>query len=133
MPVLTKEHKNDYAKTDSHLFAWDGAQWISVLVEGDGSLSSILKAWSATALDFANLQVNAAGELKVTTVEPFDYTTRVYTATGYTYIAKAAPGSSVSSSVWQVARIDASGNKLYANGAATFVNRADAYAGLNYS
>lgn len=64
---------------------------------------------------------------------PTVYTTRIYTDSSYTYIAKALPGSLETQSVWQIARIDSSGNKLFAGGASTFVNRADQYAGLSYS
>ena len=44
-----------------------------------------------------------------------NYTSRIYTAGGYTYIAEATPGSLTSSAVWRISRIDSSGNELYAD------------------
>jgi len=65
MTQPSKTHKNDYAKTDAQLYGNDGTGWVAVAIDGDGFLSCKNKVWDASTLSFVDLQVNAAGELKV--------------------------------------------------------------------
>lgn len=51
----------------------------------------------------------------------------------YTYIGKAVPASLTSGAVWQIKRIDTSGNTLFAGGVATFTQIWDNRASLSYS
>lgn len=50
------------------------------------------------------------------------YITQFYNDDTYEYICKATPGTSLSSSNWQVFRLDSIGNKRYADGNANFDN-----------
>lgn len=61
---------------------------------------------------------------------------RIYNDGTYDYICKAAPGSAAASAVWQIRRIDSSGNTLFADGDANFDNLATSQAvvsALTYS
>lgn len=63
--TVIREHKNDYAKGDSHLYGFDGSQWVSVDVTGDGQVRAVGMAWDANALAFVPMQVNSEGKLEV--------------------------------------------------------------------
>jgi len=53
-----------------------------------------------------------------------NYITQFYSDDDYTYICKATPGTALSSTSWQVKRLDSSGSKRYAGGDANFDNAA---------
>lgn len=57
---------------------------------------------------------------------------RIYTADGYTYIAKANPGATTDKPVWKIKRVDSVGNITWANGDSGRSNVADDYATINY-
>jgi hypothetical protein len=56
------------------------------------------------------------------------YITQFYSDSTYTYICKAVPTTALSDASWQIKRLDSSGSKRYAGGAATFVNAATSLA-----
>lgn len=60
-----RENLNNYAKTDVQLYGWDGSKWVAVTVDGDGLFSGKAYAWDASTLSFVPVNVNSAGDLKV--------------------------------------------------------------------
>lgn len=78
------------------------------------------------------LLVDNDGNVLVTTKDAL--TLRMVEGATYTYIGKAAPGSSTASAVWQVMRItNADTTILLADGNDNFDNVWDNYASLSYS
>lgn len=65
--------------------------------------------------------------------EASDLQVKITEAGGYTYVAKSAIGTAVSSADWKVFRVDSSGNKLYADGNANYDNVATDLTALTYS
>lgn len=65
MTVPKKEHINDYAKTDAHLYGFDGSQWVGVGVDADGKLATGLYAWNEDTLAFVPLTADENGQLVV--------------------------------------------------------------------
>lgn len=58
---------------------------------------------------------------------------RVVESGGYTYFCFAAPGTALASELWQVFRMDDTGNLLYADGDANYDNAATDPTTLSYS
>lgn len=126
MTQPSKTHKNDYAKTDAQLYGNDGTGWIAVSIDGDGFLSCKNKAWDASTLSFVDLQVNAAGELKVTGASSPE-ALAIYEDGDATYICKAPLGSGLSDAVWQIKLLDEGAvptQILWCDGNASFDNTA---------
>ena len=84
--------------------------------------------------------VNGVAAKKVVQIDQFgqlvtcgDLTTRIVTGSGNTYVAVAYPGTSTSAELWQVQKIDSSGNITWADGNANFDNQATDLSSLEYS
>lgn len=60
--------------------------------------------------------------IKETVLAPFMLKRQIVESGSYTYIGYAAAGSTTSSAVWMIVRIDASGNQLHADGNTNFDN-----------
>lgn len=65
--------------------------------------------------------------------EANDMQVKIVESGGYTYICKAAVGTAEATAKWKIYRIDATGNKVYADGNASYDNVASDPASLTYS
>lgn len=80
-------------------------------------------AFESLGFDGTNLTRQEADDIQVKIVE----------AGGYTYICKAAAGTSEATSAWKVFRLDSSGNKMFADANARYDNTASDPTILTYS